>query len=83
MGQRGGCNSREALRDLIPAENGKIAIEAIQKAVAVYFHVRLINLAQFEGESRTSKTPCWGELDSNSRATKLSPIRIKIRSMGL
>ena len=34
----------EALRDLIPAENGKIPIEAIQKAVAVYFHVRLIDL---------------------------------------
>ena len=45
MGQRGGAiRAREALRDLIPAENGKIAIEAIQKAVAVYFHVRLINL---------------------------------------
>jgi len=36
--------AREALRDLIPAENGKIPIEAIQKAVAVYFHVRLIDL---------------------------------------
>ena len=36
--------AREALRDLIPAENGKIAIEAIQKAVAVYFRVRLIDL---------------------------------------
>jgi len=36
--------AREALRDLIPAENGKIAIGAIQKAVALYFHVRLIDL---------------------------------------
>jgi chromosomal replication initiation ATPase DnaA len=33
------------LGDLISAENGKIAIEAIQKAIAVYFHVRLINLS--------------------------------------
>ena len=36
--------AREALRDLIPAENAKIAIGSIQKAVAVYFHVRLIDL---------------------------------------
>jgi chromosomal replication initiator protein len=36
--------AREALRDLIAAGNGKIGIEAIQKAVAVYFRVRLTDL---------------------------------------
>jgi chromosomal replication initiator protein len=36
--------AREALRDLIAAGNGKIGIEAIQKAVAVHFHVQMIDL---------------------------------------
>jgi chromosomal replication initiator protein len=36
--------AHEALRDLIPPENSKIGIEAVQKAVAVYFKVRLIDL---------------------------------------
>jgi chromosomal replication initiator protein len=36
--------AHEALRDLIPPENSKIGIETVQKAVAVYFNVRLIDL---------------------------------------
>ena len=36
--------AHEALRDLIPAATAKVEIEAIQKAVAVYFRVRLIDL---------------------------------------
>jgi chromosomal replication initiator protein len=36
--------AREALRDLIDAGNGRIGIEAIQKAVAVHFHVQMIDL---------------------------------------
>ena len=35
--------AHEALRDLIPPENSKIGIETVQKAVAVYFNVRLID----------------------------------------
>ena len=29
----------------------------------------LAGFAQFGGESRKSRTPCWSQLDSNSRAT--------------
>jgi hypothetical protein len=36
--------AHEALRDLIPPEHSKIDIEAVQKVVAVYFNVRLIDL---------------------------------------
>jgi chromosomal replication initiator protein len=36
--------AREALHDLIPFQNAKVGIEAIQKAVAVYFHVQLFDL---------------------------------------
>ena len=36
--------ARQALLDLVPAENAKIGIEAVQKAVAVHFHVRLVDL---------------------------------------
>jgi chromosomal replication initiator protein len=36
--------AREALHDLIPTETVKIGVEAIQKAVAVYFRVRLADL---------------------------------------
>jgi chromosomal replication initiator protein len=36
--------AHEALRDLIPPEDSNIDIEAVQKAVAVFFKVRLIDL---------------------------------------
>jgi chromosomal replication initiator protein len=36
--------AQQALRGLIPAEDAKIDIDAIQKAVAVYFHLRLADL---------------------------------------
>lgn len=36
--------AREALHDLIPADNGKIRMDAIQKAVAVRFDVALVDL---------------------------------------
>ena len=36
--------AHDALHDLIRAENGEIGLDAIQKAVAVHFHVKLLDL---------------------------------------